>query len=206
KILRVKRDYINKKRLKNDQFTIFSSNCIGGVIYNSLGKQFLSPTINVYFDAPDFILFLKNPEKYLSTEPQLIETLSIKYPVVQIDDIKIYCVHYSSFDHFIEDWNKRKARINWNNIFLMMSERDGCTDKDIEEFEQLPYANKVIFVSEPMPHFKSAYYIEGSEVYNSQKKQVGTLTSFKSKYSGKRIIDDFDYVSFLNREGNCEEK
>lgn len=31
-----------RKRLTNDQFTILSSNCIGGVIYHRLGKQFLS--------------------------------------------------------------------------------------------------------------------------------------------------------------------
>lgn len=44
-----------QKRLKNDNFTILASNCAAGIIYNRLGKQFLSPTINMWFKQGDFI-------------------------------------------------------------------------------------------------------------------------------------------------------
>ena len=54
-----------QKRLSNDQFTILSSNCIGGVIYHRLGKQFLSPTINMWFRQPDFVSFCLHLDYYL---------------------------------------------------------------------------------------------------------------------------------------------
>lgn len=47
-----------QRNLRNDSFTILSSNCIGGVIYHRLGKQFLSPTINMWFRQPDIVHWL----------------------------------------------------------------------------------------------------------------------------------------------------
>lgn len=49
-----------RKRLKNDNFTIISSNCIGGLIYHRLGKEFNSPTINLRFYQNEFIKFVQD--------------------------------------------------------------------------------------------------------------------------------------------------
>ena len=42
---------IKKKRLdlKNSDFTIISSNCLGGVISHKLGLKFMSPTVNLFY-------------------------------------------------------------------------------------------------------------------------------------------------------------
>lgn len=39
-ILRLPLNLKNRKLLKNNEFTIISSNCVGGIIYHELGKQF----------------------------------------------------------------------------------------------------------------------------------------------------------------------
>ena len=59
-LLRLNINHYNQKRLCNQNFTIISQNCVGGVIYHELGKQFASPTINMYMDVPDFIKFISN--------------------------------------------------------------------------------------------------------------------------------------------------
>lgn len=38
-----------RHKLKNENFTIISNNCIAGVLYKDLNKKFNSPTINLYF-------------------------------------------------------------------------------------------------------------------------------------------------------------
>ena len=55
-----KKDYIERYKGKNP--TIISCNCIGGIIYNELNLQFLSPTINLYMNCEDFIKFCENME------------------------------------------------------------------------------------------------------------------------------------------------
>lgn len=84
-----------------------------------------------------------------------------------------------------------------------MSERDGCTDEDLKEFDSLKNKHKVVFVHEMMKNIKSAYYIKGTENNGDDKnihKIIG-LTAYTGKWTGKRYIDKFDYVNFLNERG-----
>lgn len=52
-----------KNKLKNENFSIISSNWIGGLIYHRLEHKFLSSTINLWmqrYDYLKFVLDLKN--------------------------------------------------------------------------------------------------------------------------------------------------
>ena len=53
------------QRLKNTDFTIIASNCVGTVIYYDLGLQFLSPKINLKIGIKDFIKLAENLEQYM---------------------------------------------------------------------------------------------------------------------------------------------
>ena len=50
-----------RKRLKNQDFTILCSNCIGGTIYHRLGLQFRSPTVNLWMHQRDFLQWQQIP-------------------------------------------------------------------------------------------------------------------------------------------------
>lgn len=62
------RCFIDRKRLKNREFTILACNCVAGCMYHDLGLKFDSPTINLYIYPKDFINFLKKPQYYLKQE------------------------------------------------------------------------------------------------------------------------------------------
>ena len=94
-------------------------------------------------------------------------------------------------------WNERKERIDWNNLFIIAIDGDGCTYESLKKFDKLPYENKVIFTHIPYPEIKSSYYIRGFE----NEKGVGVLLYFKKQFLIRRYLDDFDYVSFLNGKG-----
>lgn len=74
-----------------------------------------------------------------------IKKKNINYPIGKLDDVTVYGQHYNDFNELKAKWNERKERINWNNIFIFMIERDGCTYQDLLEFDKLPYKNKVVF-------------------------------------------------------------
>jgi len=196
KALRHRLDQTNRKRLKKTEFTILSRNCLAGVLYHDLGLKFLSPVINLYFDAGDFIKFLQTPQKYLYGT--MTEKTSDPYPIAQLADITLYGVHYQNYDELKEKWEERAKRIDWNNVYIMMSERDGCGEDDIKAFDALPYENKVIFVHHEMPEIKSACYLPGTALDGKDGHWVQALTSYKGRLTGKRYIDGFDYVEFFN--------
>lgn len=200
--LRRKLNQQNRSRLKNEKFSIISSNCVGGIITHELGQRFNSPTINLYFNPDDFLKFAKDMQYYLF-ECQLMQDMKKTnergYPVGRLDDITIYFVHYSSFQSAKNKWEERIERINWNNMYFIMTQRDGCTKEQIIEFDRLPYKNKVSFTIKPYEEIKSAYFIENSLQEDGE---VMDLNLYRSKFTGVRVIDNFDYVGFLNHKWN----
>ena len=83
------------------------------------------------------------------------DNLKFDYPVVKLGDIELNMNHYRSFDEAVKTWERRTARINWDNLFVTMHTED---EKILQEFDALPYEKKACFVS-----FKSdlpsAWYI-----------------------------------------------
>ena len=76
----------------------------------------------------------------------------------------------------------------------MMTDRDGCTLKDMQDFDELDFKHKVLFTCRKRDDIASAVYIRGFEKQES----VGQLQETMS-ITGRRYIDQFDYVEFLNQ-------
>lgn len=186
------------KNLKNRDVTILSSDCLGGVIYHDLNLKFMSPTINLYMVPKDFIKFCKNLDFYLNKK--IVEIKNRNHIVGKLEDIELHFLHYSSFDEACKKWYERAKRINFNNICIILTCKYGYTKNDIENFEKLNFQHKIIFTPKKYNKYNCSYYIEGSENGNDLE-FLGT----KVNIFGKKIIDDFDIVSFLNGVKQNEE-
>ena len=185
-----------RSRLKNTDFTIISSNCGGTLIYYDMELPYLTPTVNLSIEMNDFVRMVENLEWYMGQEMVEVKGEN-SYPVGMLGDVRIQLVHYESFDEGFRKWEERKRRINWDNLFIIGTDRDGCTYETIRRFEQLPYKNKVIFTHVRYPEFSSAYHIKGFEDRN----ELGVITFYKKQFLKRRYLDDFDYVGFLNGGG-----
>lgn len=184
----------NRRRLKNCDFSLISSNCVGGTILHDLNLPFNSPFINLWLEPKDFLKFCERMNHYLDSTLRFTNFDGINYPVGMLDDIKIYFQHYSSEEEAANAWNRRKQRINMNNLFVMFTDRDGCTYEDLIRFDKLDIINKVVFTHVKYPDISSAYYIHGFETETC----VGHLMELKNNYTYKKYIDAFKYVSWFN--------
>ena len=135
--------------VKKNTPTIFSNNCWGGMTYNDLGLEFESPLINLAIGDRDYIKFLSNPQFYLEQELVQVDTgfenvHEFEYPICQCGDIKINFIHYENFRNAQNSWNRRKKRINWDNLLVEMY----TENKEIaDSFSKLSYKKKICFVS-----------------------------------------------------------
>lgn len=184
----------NRERLANRDFTLIASNCNGAFILHDLNLRFNSPTVNLFLYPSDFIKYVKNLKYYSSLNLEFIKEKDINYPIGKLDDIKIYFMHYKSEEEARQKWEERTKRINYDNIFIMMTDRDGCSEQDLQEFENLEYKNKVIFTHIQYDNIKSSFYIKGFE----NEKQIGHIFEFKNENTGEKYYDDFDYVTWFN--------
>lgn len=199
---------LQRKRLKNKNFTLLANNCNAGFIYHDLGMQFTSPTINLFFYKDHYFTFLEHLNDYL--EDELVECKKplhkpdFDYPVCNIGGskslplIELHFLHYKSFEEAFTTWNKRKDRVNLDNLFAMFSFFDDTNEDWLRRFDALAIKNKVAFVNRPFPQYKSAFYIPGSE-----KEGLKLLNEYVNIF-GKRKYDYFDFSKWINKNINAE--
>lgn len=182
-------------RLKNEKISIFSPNCIGGVLYHRLGKKFLSPTINLFFpDKKQYLKFISNLKYYLSLDLVFIET-ELAYPVAMCGDVEIRFNHYHSNSEANEKWIERKKRVNYENIFLIMDDVKDTDYEDIVKFGKINCKGKVFFTAKKYPEFD--YVLPLSHYIGEER--VGVYMLEKNEYTGRFPFDkDFDFVKWLN--------
>lgn len=183
---------VQKELSQIEDFSIISNNCFGGDIYRDLNKSYGTPTAGLFIPAPDFVLFLQDFKKNIKTEVREVNSskysYNINHPIGLIgDDIEVHFLHYDTFKEGKEKWSRRSARINFERLFIIMCERDFCTNETIQEFDQLPFNKKICFTTQQHPlnsthqiqKFKNLNEIPGADV---------------AKYD---ILKSFDLISWI---------
>ncbi|VTU06596.1 exopolysaccharide biosynthesis protein [Actinobacillus indolicus] len=161
---------------------------------HDLGERFNSPFVNLYLTPKDFIRYLKRIEHYQHQPITFPKEIQRHYPVGLLDDITLHFMHYHSEQEAVKKWQERTARLNLDNLFIIMTDRDGCHYEDLVEFDNLPFKHKVVFTHKAYHELKSTFYIQGFE----HQQQVGDLFEF-SGWNGKKYYDQFDYVGWFNQ-------
>lgn len=179
---------IEIQKISSSNFTIISANCWGGSVYEDLKLQYLTPTVGLFFYAPCYIEFLKDLEAYMQASPEFINhskypeanqyrNQNYAYPIGLLNKkVEIHFLHYKTEQEALEKWERRKQRINWENLFIACTDRDRMTTELMKEFDQLPYAKKVIFTAKKYPDIKSAVQIK------AYKKQMEVGDLYNERY------------------------
>lgn len=188
-------------RLKEEGITILSRNCWAGVCYHYLCLEFQSPTINLFFSPSEFNKFVSNLDYYLSLPIEFVrmeyeKALKIEYPIGKCGDILVHFSHYDNFEEAVSAWERRKKRLNKNNIVVVSSTilRD-----DAIEFTKLPFKNKLIFVPKEIDIKNEACIALN---YEEGGKGIGVYSN-RSADGSHSIID---LLSFLNHENYRRDK
>lgn len=184
-----------RKKLKNNNFSLFSPNCYAAIIYHRLGLKFNSPTINMLFPIKkQYLKFVSNIEYYLSKDLEFISDPDYNCPVAILDDVKLVFNHYKSVEEANHKWNQRKLRVNYNNIFIIFDDISDAEYSDLLEFNKIECKGKVILTSKN--------YDLPNTIQISKYKKSGIMKPYlmdKNIWTGKTPADyDFDFVKWLN--------
>lgn len=147
-------DFKKYAELIENPVTILSDDCWGGYVYHSLGLPFSTPLINIYIKGDEYAKFVLDPLFYLNTDLTMITEGNLRegiYPVGQLGDsdksIKLELLHNVNFEDAKKQWDRRRKRINPNNMFLKMG-FDIAEKKKyfyINSFNNSPVQNKILF-------------------------------------------------------------
>lgn len=145
-----------ESEVKCNSVSYISQNCIGQRFYLLQKTQYRSPTIGLWMKPRDFLDFALNLREYLNQKIKLVESDSsiYGYPVGKIGDAVLYFQHYSSFKHAEQSWERRCERVNYSNLFFILTDRDGFNEVDFKNFLDLPTERKILFTN------NSSFYSE----------------------------------------------
>lgn len=162
-----------RTRLRNP-FTIVSNNCWGAHIYQQLGHPYQTPFVGLFVVPADYLMLLSNFRMFLS-EPLTFVPLSrhaqinasrqkrqLSYPIGRLgDEVEIQFLHYRTEHEAANAWSRRLQRIcqDDDQLYFKFCDRDGCTSEQLAQFDSLPFAHKVCFVSSPSPSLNSTVWI-----------------------------------------------
>jgi uncharacterized protein (DUF1919 family) len=196
------RQYLLRRQwagIKYNDFSIISSNCIGSRIYMELHISYRTPTVGLFFFPHDYIKFALDLPYYFAQPLLFTETSAHEsanearktrpYPIGIVDDIEVHFLHYASRQEALEKWQRRKKRVNWERLFFTFTDQD-CTLEDLENFDRLPYPNKVCFVAGKYSQLKSCVTVP---VFTGQD-QVGNLFTNYHIFLGV-----FDFTKWINQ-------
>ncbi|GAA3951394.1 DUF1919 domain-containing protein [Hymenobacter algoricola] len=163
---------LDRYRLKNKSFTLFSDDCWGGEVYKHFDHPFNTPFIGLMLEAPCYMRLVSEPKHYLA-QPlvfqkhsfyQGIDALRARwhhyFPIATLgSDVEIQFLHYHSDAEAQEKWTRRVQRINWGNIFLKFDgSKAGATPELTQQFDQLPFP-RLTLLREPQPEIQSALVV-----------------------------------------------
>lgn len=167
----------NRRKIISKDFSIISNNCWAGFVYQRYGLKYLTPTIGLLIFGSDYVKFCRNLDEYLQKKLEFISLQEAKYhnlvedgwkyPIARLGDIEIYFMHYKTEGEAAEKWYRRARRINKNKILYKISERDGFTKKDIEDFLMDHPGQCIAFSYDEIPGsivVKELYGYKGDEI------------------------------------------
>ena len=145
-----------RRQVADSGFSAISQNCIGGVLYHDLGAPFLSPTVNLFIPAKDFLRLCADLKGYMQLP--LCVTMGESWPVGMLGDVRIEFMHYASCEEAEAAWRRRAARIRYDRIVIIGTDRDGFDGEAFALWQKIPYP-KVLFTA------NAAYAQHGDSVY-----------------------------------------
>ncbi len=191
-----------RKRNHNHDFSLITNDCVGGVISHDLGEQFRSPTVNLWLPQDQFLTFAQDLKYYLSCEIRETPDDTKPYPVGTIipkDEqhipIQVNFMHYHSFAEGYAKWKERCARVNYDRLYFIWHFFDDDHIEDVRAFERWD-VRKLLILHEPIEGVRNC---EVTDCYDHDPHN-GKILDIIEK-TGKRYLDEIDYIGFLNREG-----
>lgn len=189
----------SRKRNHLKNFTLLTANCMAGYIYHQLGCSFQSPTVNLMMLQPDFYKLVQNLKVYSSKRFTELPTGVGGVPRGLLDDLVVNFTHYRTYQDGIEAWYKRFHRVDYSNIYIIATDRDGVGKSDIKALGNVK-CKKILCFTADKYDYPWCFQIEQF----AGESQIGDIIG--KTLSGKwRFENFFDYVGWLNSDDGVAE-
>lgn len=200
-------DFQEYLRLKDSRCSILSNFCVGGIVSDQLGLEFLSPTVNMVCLGDNFIRFVNDYKRYLSSDMEVYknETYIVGTRGTEsfmgkgiVGDVVWLFRHSNNPDADVKKWNERRQRLNEDNVAVIMVlfSRD-----EVEKFEQIPIKKKLGLFYEKTD-YDDVLFIPGWDNMQIRYENEFRWAGYAQKYVLYPVnhVPPVNWIKFLNGE------
>lgn len=187
-------------KIKKNPVSIITNQCWGGYTYNSLDLRFDSPFINMFINNNEFFKLANNFKYYIEQPISFVreefeENLKRNYPIASLGGIFLNFNHYVNFEEALSAWEKRKKRVNFDNL-LFVARIDNEYEANL--FNECNCTNKIGFANEAFPYTDIIYLPKRDDVLLFQQmNSCAANTHFMKPYNVlKLLLHEKDYMRF----------
>lgn len=114
---------------------------------------------------------------------------SVEWPVGRLGDVLVHFRHSKTFEEGFADWERRKRRINYDNIMAVM-----YTEKleVAQRFDKLPYEKKTVF----LPFGSSIKSVHFLKIMKNRELSNIQIWDVVNKMA-EGYLKDYDVLDFL---------
>ncbi len=152
-------------RVRDETFTVISNDCWGSGVYDHTRLMYRTPFIGTRIFAPCYIEMLRDLKAYLQSPLEFVTVSRYGfmndqrqpslgfYPIALLHgNVEVHFMHETDEATARQKWERRRAKINWDNLFVKFSQDPTlCTPALLEEFDSLEYPYKVCFTRKTYP-------------------------------------------------------
>ncbi len=183
-----------RKALINKTPSLLVPNCLGGHLLHDLGVEFRSPFVNLMMYQTDFYKFIFDMERYLGEELVFFKHPKFTFPCAKLGELTVHFTHYETEEEARSKWNTRKGRIDFDNLFVQLVERDGLSYEQIKSLSALKVRGVMVFTENPYPDIPYTCYIPTLKNHSK-----GTKILKRTLWDDhKRYEEYFDFVQWFN--------
>lgn len=122
-------------QIKDARFSILSEICFGGFLSHRMCIEHLSPFKNLWLRGRDYFEVLRDLEHFMSVEPVFTgwyeeknddgTKTGVLNPILTLDGrVELICNHDSDPQAAIDKWNRRRVKVNYDNLLVTFLARD----------------------------------------------------------------------------------
>lgn len=106
------RKLLYRKQNEKKGVSVICNNCTAAMMLHDLGFGFNTPTVNLWMNVRDYIIFVKSLPDILNEEIEDITPPNSSYPIgILAGRIRLNFQHYNSFDEAVRKWKERSKRV-----------------------------------------------------------------------------------------------
>lgn len=200
-------DFSRYTSLLKNRITILSDDCWGGYVYHRLFLQFYLPLINIYWQKDAFVKFIQKPVYYLNKPLEMEREGNIRGGICPVgslgegnERVCMEFVHSFCFEDAKRLWDKRRERMNFNNMFIKLE-----LDASMEGNENLLRAfsgvkqKKICFYSGET-EVEDVLYLKRFEKFVRSGSRVDTIKYHDYIRNLNWLLKSVDILKLLNGE------